>query len=111
MNNSSSSSNDNNYKNNNNCKDDADSTRAAAISTKPEEGNITAAGSILCSDDSSADFSSSNLNRIRGKQPNEHAGARPSANSAEKPALQVSKIAVHKAVRSFQLDPQEELTV
>ena len=82
-------------------KSGADSARAAAISTKVEEGNITAAVRILCSDDSPADFSSSNLDRLRGKHPSEHAGARPSANPAEKPALQVSEIAVLKAVRSF----------
>ena len=80
---------------------DADSARAAAISTKLEEGNITAAVRILCSDDSPADFSSSNLDRLRGKHPSEHAVARHSANPAEKPALQVSEIVVLKAVRSF----------
>ena len=83
------------------CKSDADSARAAAISTKLEEGNITAAVMILWSDDSPADFSSSNLDRLRGKHPSEHAGARPSANPMEKPALQVSEIAVLKVVRSF----------
>ena len=47
------------------------------------------------------DFSSSNLDRLRDKHPNEHAGARPSVNPAEKPALQVSEISVLKAVRYF----------
>ena len=47
------------------------------------------------------DFSSSNLDRLRAKHPSEHAGARPSTNPAEKPALQVSEISVLKAVRSF----------
>ena len=84
---------------------DADSARVAAISTKLEEGNITAAVRILSSDDSSADFSSSNLDRLRGKHPSEHAGARPSANPAENPALQVFEIAILIAVRSFPAGP------
>ena len=80
---------------------DADSARAAAISTKLEEGNITAAVMILCPDDRPADFASSNLDRLSGKHPSEYAGARPSANPAEKPALQVSEIAFLKAVRYY----------
>ena len=82
-------------------KSDADSARAAAISNKLEERNITTAVSNLCSDDSPADFSSSKLDRLCGKHPSEHAGARLSANPVEKPARQVSEIAVLKAVRSF----------
>ena len=66
-----------------------------------QEREYHSAVRILCSDDSPADFSSSNLDRLRDKHPSEHAGAYPSSNPAEKLALQVSEIAIIKAVRSF----------
>ena len=43
----------------------------------------------------------SNLDRLLDKHSSEHAGARRSANPMEKTALQVSKVAVLKVVRSF----------
>ena len=71
------------------------------MSTKLDEGNITAALWIFSFGDSPAYISSSILDRLRDKHPNEHACSHHLANPAEKPAFHVSEIAVLKAVRSF----------
>jgi hypothetical protein len=49
---------------------DAETLRAAAVTAKLEDSNITAAVIILCSDDSPAEFSQEAWLKLREKHPN-----------------------------------------
>ena len=73
----------------------------AAITSKLQHGNISAAVRLLCSEDNPAEFTTANLRKLQNKHPQEHTGARIPPTSDNMPALQVSEDTVLKAIRSF----------
>ena len=75
--------------------------RVAAITAKLEDGNISTAARLLCSDDTPAEFTTANLGKLQDKHPIEHMGARIPPTPDNMPALQVSEDTVLKAIRSF----------
>ena len=78
----------------------------AAITSKLEDGNISAAVRLLCSEDTPAEFTSDNLGKLQDKHPLEHMGVRIPPMSDNMPALQVSEDTVLKAIRSFPAGPR-----
>ena len=83
------------------CRRSPEASRAAAIFSKLEDGNISATIRILCSDDTPADFFAVNLEKLQDKHSPAQAGAQSPPNPADKPALQVSEEVVLHAIRSF----------
>ena len=81
---------------------DAESLRAAAVTAKLEDGNITAAVRILCSDDSPADFSQEAWLKLQEKHPNCTSSMPHSASqSIGHSAYQATEAEVMKMIRSF----------
>ena len=66
----------------------------AAITSKLEDGNISAAVRLLCSENIPADFTTVNLGKLQDKHPHP-------THARHMPALQVSEDTVLKAIRSF----------
>ena len=73
----------------------------AAITSKLEDGNISAAVRLLCSKDTPTEFTRANLGKLQDKHPLEHMGARIPHTPDNMPALQVSEDTVLKAIRSL----------
>ena len=73
---------------------------AAAVAAKLEDGNLSAASRILCSDDSPAPINKETLELLRLKHPSapERTIAQPSPQTAP---LQITEKEVHDAMRSF----------
>ena len=63
----------------------------AAITSKLENGNISAAVRLLYSDDTPAEFTTANLGKLQDKHQLEHMGARMPPTPDNIPALQVSE--------------------
>jgi hypothetical protein len=80
---------------------DAESLRAAAVTAKVEEGNITAAVRILCSDDTPADFTHEVYLQLKDKHPAASDGPilHPPPDSFV--AYQATEGEVMRAIRSF----------
>lgn len=81
---------------------DDESLRAAAVTAKLEDGNISAAVRILCSDDSPADFSQETWLKLQDKHPNcSSTSALQISQSVGHPAYQTTEAVVMKMIRSF----------
>jgi hypothetical protein len=80
---------------------DADSLRAAAVTAKIEDGNITAAVRILCSDDAPADFSNDVYLQLKDKHPAGSTGPRSHPSPDSFVAYQATEAEVMRAVKSF----------
>lgn len=80
----------------------------AAITSKlddREDGNISAAVRLLCSEDNPAEFITANLEKLQDKHPQEYVDARTPLTPENVPGLQASEDAVLKAIRSFRRVP------
>ena len=79
------------------------SSRASAVRAKMEDGNVSAAVRILCSEESLAESNLDTLNKLKEKHPaaNSNGSSAPLPSSVNTQALQVTENEVLKAVRSF----------
>ena len=78
-------------------------SRENAVRAKLEEGNVSAAVRILCSEESLAENNLDTLNKLKDKHPSASSSASPVPlpDSVFTPALQVTEHEVLKAIRSF----------
>jgi len=83
------------------CSDEGETARAAAVSAKLEEGNITAAVRILCSDDKPAPINAETLAELEMKHPTPPEGLQLPLPPPTAAYLQVTEIEVAKRVRTF----------
>ena len=75
--------------------------RATAISSKLEEGNITSAVRILCSDDKQAPINADTLEELRLKHPSPPLDHQPPPPPPTAIHLQVTEAEVTNRVRTF----------
>ena len=80
---------------------DTESLRAAAVTAKIEEGNVTAAVRILCSEDSPADYSQFVFAELQAKHPQQSSGPRLHPPPDHFIAYQATESEVLRAIRSF----------
>ena len=82
-------------------KRDAVTSKLAAVSAKLEDGNISAAVSILCSDEVIVDYSSETLAKLQLKHSGEHESISSPPERSPSTALQVGEEDVLRAISSF----------
>ena len=80
---------------------DASASLAAAVSSKIEDGNLSAAVRIISSEDVLAPEDDSTFSALIDKHPTATADRRPLPDPSRYPALQVSESEVLRAIRSF----------
>ena len=78
-----------------------EATKAAAVSSILEDGNISAAAIIICSIDTPSVFCADNLEKLKHKYPLKNNKIRVQPSSDVMPALQIYEEKVPGAIRSF----------
>ena len=76
-------------------------SKLAAVSAKLEDGNISAAVRILCSDEVISDYSAETLAKLQLKHPGEHESISFPPELSPSTALQFREEDVLRAIRSF----------